>query len=35
MNYGKAGWPMNVYPGVCLWSERREVWERKTCKVAC
>ena len=21
MNYGKAGWPLNSYPGVCVWSQ--------------
>lgn len=21
MNYGKAGWPLNAFPGICVWIE--------------
>ncbi len=35
MNYGKAGWPMNLFPGICIWSERSQKWERKNCGVSC
>ncbi len=35
MNYGKAGWPMNNFPGVCLWSDQRQAWERKSCQAQC
>ena len=35
MNYGKAGWPMNSFPGICVWSEKNQKWERKNCGVSC
>ena len=35
MNYGKAGWPMNLFPGICLWNSRTRRWGRKTCNVSC
>jgi hypothetical protein len=21
MNYGKAGWPLSAFPGICVWIE--------------
>ena len=35
MNYGKAGWPMNTFPGICLWSELSQRWERRVCNATC
>jgi hypothetical protein len=35
MNYGKAGWPLNAYPGICVWSDQKKHWERRSCEINC
>ena len=35
MNYGKAGWPQNTFPGVCVWTEGENKWTRFSGNVQC
>lgn len=35
MNYGKAGWPQNTFPGVCVWTEGENRWTRVSGNVQC
>lgn len=35
MNYGKAGWPLNNYPGIFVWSAKKKHWERRSSDVGC
>lgn len=34
MNYGKAGWPLNLFPGVCVWTGEGG-WRRHGLNVQC
>lgn len=35
MNYGKAGWPQNSFPGICAWVEGENRWIRFSTNVQC
>jgi hypothetical protein len=35
MNYGKAGWPQNSFPGICVWTEGENRWTRFSANVQC